>query len=121
MSDFELDVSKPVGETVTIKQDETQHRYDVLPLTKSRVRLFQDQERHARDLKQRSDDGEDVDMDEAAQMLIAALSGLLGTQNGGPPAGEVLGRLWDEDILSFTALERLTQHLTEKAGSHPPA
>ena len=54
-------------------------------------------------------------------VLTKALAGLLGQQNGGPPADEVLVRLWDDDVLSFSALERLTQHLTEKAGSRPPA
>jgi len=122
MSDYQLDVTTPVGETVTINEgDGVQHRYDVLPLTKSRIRLFQEQERHARDMQAHADAGDVVDMDDAARMLIKALAGLLGQQNGGPPADEVLVRLWDDDVLSFSALERLTQHLTEKAGSRPPA
>ena len=122
MSDFQLDVTQPSGETVTITAPDAVYTYNVLPLTKSRVLHFAEYEKQGRALKAKYDEGdEEVGIADAASSLIDAISGLLGQQNGGPPAATVLHQLWDEDYLGFGHLERLTEHLALKAGGSPPA
>lgn len=122
MSDFNLDVTKPPGETVTITTPVGEHVYDVLPFTRSRILAFDKHRRLAMEVMAKTD--EDVTGDDAetgATSLIEAISTLLGTKNGGPPAQDVLRQLWDDDYLSFRHLETLTEHLQEKAGTSPPA
>lgn len=118
---FNLDVTQGTGETVTITTPTGQHVYDVLPLTKSRMIEFSAFDKRGRELKQKHDAGEATDLGDAATSLIDAICGLLGTQNGGPPARALLVELWDDDYLGFGHLERLTRHLAEKAGGSPPA
>lgn len=131
--DFELDVTKPSGETVTVTEPDPdrdpatepdkkiRHRYEVLPFTKSRMRIFDKYMKRGRELKHLVDTGQDVDLDDAATSLIAALSGLLGSSNGGPPPETLLRKLWDDDYLTYNHLERLTEHVTKKASGDPPA
>lgn len=113
MSDFQLDVTKPSGETVTITTPDATYTYEVVPLTREPMLLFD---------KLRRRDLEDEDLDAHATALIEGVGALLASHNGNPAAAVVLSELWQQGYLGLVHLRSLSEHLLEKAsGGRPPA
>lgn len=109
MPSFELDVTQPVGD-FTITTPEGRITYDVMAITKEPMILFEEMSR--------ADSG---DMNAAAVQMIEALSSVMTPQNGGPPAKELFGRLFDDGFLGVNHLREIGEYVMSTAVGSPPA
>lgn len=106
---FELDLTKPVGE-IALTTPEGRIMYDLSAITKDQLELFQ-----------RMGNMDSSDVSEQVPQVVDALGSVLMPQNGGPPAGELLDRLYSENILGVVHIRQLADFVMDLAVGNPPA
>lgn len=109
MTSFELDVTAPVGD-FTLKTPDGPITYDVMAITKEPLLLFERMGRL-----------DSTDVKAQVPQVMEALASILVPQNGGPPAGELFQKLYDDGVLGVNHLKQMADFVLDTAVGDPPA